>query len=43
MKTVDKYLSDMKKLENIVKRNKRLIILKTKKQYEIRLWKRILI
>lgn len=31
MKTVDKYLSDMKKLENLVKRNKRLIILKTRK------------
>lgn len=31
MKIVDKYLSDMKKLENLVKRNKRLIILKTRK------------
>lgn len=31
MKTVDKYLSDMKKLETLVKRNKRLIILKTRK------------
>lgn len=30
MKTVDKYLSDMKMLENLVKRNKRLIILKTR-------------
>lgn len=30
-KTVDKYLSDMKKLEDIVKRNKRLIILKTRR------------
>lgn len=30
MKTVDKYLSDMKKLENLDKRNKRLIILKTR-------------
>lgn len=30
MKTVDEYLSDMKKLENLVKRNKRLIILKTR-------------
>ena len=30
MKTVDKYLSDMKKLENLVKRNKRLIIFKTR-------------
>lgn len=30
MMTVDKYLSDMKKLENLVKRNKRLIILKTR-------------
>lgn len=30
MKTVDKYLSNMKKLENLVKRNKRLIILKTR-------------
>ena len=28
--TVDKYLSNMKKLENLVKRNKRLIILKTR-------------
>lgn len=31
MKTVDKYLSDMKKLEDLVKRNKRMIILKTRK------------
>lgn len=31
MKTVDKYLSDMKKLENLVKHNKRLIILKTRR------------
>ena len=31
MKTVDKYLSDMKKLENLVKRNNRLIILKTRR------------
>lgn len=31
MKSVDKYLSDMKKLENLVKRYKRLIILKTRK------------
>jgi hypothetical protein len=31
MKTVDKYLSDMKKLETLVKRNKRLIILKTRR------------
>jgi hypothetical protein len=30
-KTVDKYLSDMKKLGNLVKRNKRLIILKTRR------------
>lgn len=30
MKTVDQYLSDMKKLENLVKRNKRLIILETR-------------
>lgn len=30
MKTVDKYLSNMKKLDNLVKRNKRLIILKTR-------------
>ena len=30
MKTVNKYLSNMKKLENLVKRNKRLIILKTR-------------
>lgn len=30
MKTVDEYLSNMKKLENQVKRNKRLIILKTR-------------
>lgn len=32
-KTVDKYLSDMKKLENLVKRNKRLIILKTRRMW----------
>lgn len=31
MITVDKYLSDLKKLENLIKRNKRLIILKTRK------------
>lgn len=31
MITVDKYLSDLEKLENLVKRNKRLIILKTRK------------
>lgn len=31
MKFVDKYLSDMKKLETLVKRNKCLIILKTRK------------
>lgn len=31
MKTVDEYLSDMKKLEKLVKRNKRLIILKTRR------------
>ena len=30
MKTVNKYVSNMKKLENLVKRNKRLIILKTR-------------
>ena len=31
MKTVDKYLSEMRKLENLVKRDKRLIILKTRR------------
>lgn len=31
MKTVDEYLSDMKKLENLVKRYKRVIILKTRR------------